>query len=1152
MSVAFAAEGLGTAPGSRSPFSGPQSRSFTGTQSVAGEDAEPSPAAAGGGYFVSQSFTATRGMRPRGSGGEGDGEPGLVKLSDDIHHGLFSRNSGLASVLSTPQRSNNFLAARKQVDKELEAFAGLLLKAIQEEIDAEASPPGGAGEGSGAETVARPLSTPRRASPVTPPTDLDGASGVEAPDHCVELYRNLLELANNCRIMPLEQFKQTCKGTVDGLEILRRRYQGRKEGKVVLRLLFILTRCTRLLDAEDAGGRDNQDFLYGTRLVMRRKSRVGELPHLQRSQTIAPGEFNRVLEAMGADGSIPEETPGSHHPPALSARGAGAHGPGMVSPLLRGQSLGSGFINPLELAAGGLLPPRGSHRGTKPIELGARTEPRPSMNVGSIGKLVVGIQRWRDRIISPRGTQADGSAPPPSAGGGAKSGSSLSPSTPMSPPRKLTFALPDTSPETDGSEAGHAVRHTSPVVPGVDLLCRNCGVMVRMEDMEEHARFCQLRRGEVTPDERIIQFANTLEERLSDWSENEVERGLDLLRMARTVAALQPDGTLGPADKCKELLQGIEAHECCPDEVIGSWATRIGSVATEKCRWLRCVKPGAPSDPAPAFPAADGAMPEGDDKCQDAQQQVSVSIEDFELIKPISEGAYGKVFLARKSGTLDLFAIKVMRKLDTIRKNAVEMVNNERNILATSDNPFVVRFYYSFTSEDSLFLVMEYLPGGDCYSLLQSLGCLTEDLAKTYIAEAILALEYCHSHGVVHRDVKPDNLLIASDGHIKLTDFGLSTTGVIDRADKLSMSEEYSLTGFSPIKKKRVPGTLDEGAGAASASASKLSRGSQLSSLKSSLSNSPTESGTDSDAPSEEGRPRSRRRGSGRKRRSRMGQTKMKHCVGTPDYLAPELLLGTGHGPEVDWWSLGAVFYEMVTGIPPFNAETPPEIFQNILDRNLEWPSEEDMSPECRDLIERLLRIEPDERLGSRGASEIKMHPFFADVEWSALSMKKAKAGFVPSLDGEEDTSYFQPRLAGAAGAQSSHQLPTIAGGSGGDVSLGESGITLGDNDACASRSESPSLSEDYGDSDSDSGEAGVEGDIPDPGDLSRYDNAWEGFSYSNLGMLDRDKLERELAGRRTAGGPATPSPAPAAEGSSPGSEARPSEAEDSGGSPPA
>ena len=145
-----------------------------------------------------------------------------------------------------------------------------------------------------------------------------------------------------------------------------------------------------------------------------------------------------------------------------------------------------------------------------------------------------------------------------------------------------------------------------------------------------------------------------------------------------------------------------------------------------------------------------------------------------------------------------------------------------------------------------------------------------------------------------------------------------------------------------------------------------------------------------------------------------MGQTKMKHCVGTPDYLAPELLLGTGHGPEVDWWSLGAVFYEMVTGIPPFNAETPPEIFQNILDRNLEWPSEEDMSPECRDVIERLLCIEPDERLGSRGASEIKMHPFFADVEWSALSMKKAKAGFVPRLDGEEDTSYFQQRPPGA------------------------------------------------------------------------------------------------------------------------------------------
>ena len=1033
----------------------------------------------------------------------------MQQLSDDIHHGLFSRNSGLASALSTPQRSDNFLVARRQVDKELEGFAGLLLKAIQDEFDAEASPVGSAEAGAMPAPAAG-----ERISPATPPTDVLCAEAA-GPDSRVELYRHLLELANSCRIMPLEQFKQTCKGTVDGLEIMRRKYQGRKEGKVVLRLLFILTRCTRLLHAEDAAGGANQGFLYGTRLVMRRKSRVvGGREGIARSHTAAAGEFQRVLESMQDTQTIPEETPESHRKPALSARAAGgAHD--TVSPLLRGTSLGPDMRS-LDLSHGGLLPPGGQRRRSKPVELGAQTEPRPRMSVGSIGKLVVGIQKWRERIISPPGGKQPDAALLPSTAG-AQSASSLSPSTPMSPPRKLTFALPDTSPETDNA--------STPGEPGVDLLCRNCGGMVHVEDMEEHARVCQPVRADLSPDKRIIQFANTLEERIADWSEEEVERGLEMLRMARAVAALQPDGTLGPADKCKELVEGLAAHECCRDEAVQSWAQRIGYVAADKHRWLRSVKTGASSGSAlPPEDAADAAAGLGADQ-REASRGGSVSIKDFELIKPISEGAYGKVFLARKVGTMDIFAIKVMRKLDTIRKNAVEMVNNERNILATSDNPFVVRFYYSFTSEDSLFLVMEYLPGGDCYSLLQTLGCLTEDLAKTYIAEAVLALEYCHSHGVVHRDVKPDNLLIASDGHIKLTDFGLSTTGVNDRAEKLSMTEEYSLTGFSPVKKKRTPSIPDVAhSGTAAGGSSRPLRPSHLSSLRSSATNSPSDSGTESDAPGGEGRPcsggRPRRRSTGKKRRSRMGQTKMKHCVGTPDYLAPELLLGTGHGPEVDWWSLGAVFYEMVTGIPPFNAETPPEIFQNILDRNLEWPSEEDMSPECRDVIERLLCIEPDERLGSRGASEIKMHPFFADVEWSALSMKKAKAGFVPSLDGEEDTSYFQQRPPGAAGAQSSHQLPTVARGDGPPEEGG--GSPDGDGDTSGASSDTGTGSGEY---DEDEGGGGSEGRGSGADDaeggyeadyLARYDNPWEGFSFSHSDKhLDRFNHERKVPGRQ-------------------------------------
>ncbi|XP_019265208.1 PREDICTED: probable serine/threonine protein kinase IRE [Nicotiana attenuata] len=143
------------------------------------------------------------------------------------------------------------------------------------------------------------------------------------------------------------------------------------------------------------------------------------------------------------------------------------------------------------------------------------------------------------------------------------------------------------------------------------------------------------------------------------------------------------------------------------------------------------------------------------------------SIEDFEIIKPISRGAFGRVFLAKKRATGDVFAIKVLKKADMIRKNAVENILAERDILISVRNPFVVRFFYSFTCRDNLYLVMEYLNGGDLFSLLRNLGCLEEDMARIYIAELVLALEYLHSLNIIHRDLKPDNLLIGPSGHIK-------------------------------------------------------------------------------------------------------------------------------------------------------------------------------------------------------------------------------------------------------------------------------------------------------------------------------------------------------------------------------------------------
>ncbi|XP_029121395.1 probable serine/threonine protein kinase IREH1 isoform X2 [Elaeis guineensis] len=327
------------------------------------------------------------------------------------------------------------------------------------------------------------------------------------------------------------------------------------------------------------------------------------------------------------------------------------------------------------------------------------------------------------------------------------------------------------------------------------------------------------------------------------------------------------------------------------------------------------------------------------------------SFDDFEIIKPISRGAFGRVFLAKKRTTGDLFAIKVLKKADMIRKNAVESILAERDILITVQNPFVVRFFYSFTSRENLYLVMEYLNGGDLYSLVRNLGCLDEEVARIYIAEVVLALEYLHSLHVVHRDLKPDNLLIAHDGHIKLTDFGLSKVGLINSTDDLSAP---AVSGTSLYGEDEQQVSLSE-------------------------------------------------------HLNQQERWKKHSAVGTPDYLAPEILLGTGHGASADWWSVGVILFELIVGIPPFNAEHPQIIFDNILNRKIPWPRvPEEMSFEAQDIIDKLLTEDPHERFGHKGASEVKQHIFFKNINWDTLA--RQKAAFVPSSDNALDTSYFSSR----------------------------------------------------------------------------------------------------------------------------------------------
>ncbi|ORX83200.1 kinase-like protein, partial [Basidiobolus meristosporus CBS 931.73] len=306
-----------------------------------------------------------------------------------------------------------------------------------------------------------------------------------------------------------------------------------------------------------------------------------------------------------------------------------------------------------------------------------------------------------------------------------------------------------------------------------------------------------------------------------------------------------------------------------------------------------------------------------------------ISIKDFEIIKPISKGAFGSVFLAKKRTTGEYFAIKVLKKSDMIAKNQVMNVKAERKaLIMQTDSPFVVKLYFTFQSKDYLYLVMEYLNGGDCAALIKGMGELPEEWARNYLAEVVLGLEYLHGKGIVHRDLKPDNLLIDQNGHLKLTDFGLSRIGFLNRRAR---NQSTSL--------KEVP----------------------------------------------------------------------KSCIGTPDYLAPESILGTGQDAMVDWWALGVILYEFLYGIPPFNADSPEEVFENILSRSIDWyEGQVHISPEARDLMERLMSTDVEKRLGANGVDEVKSHPFFAGIDWETLLTERP--AFIPQPESIEDTDYFDGR----------------------------------------------------------------------------------------------------------------------------------------------
>ncbi|XP_026433978.1 serine/threonine-protein kinase AtPK1/AtPK6-like [Papaver somniferum] len=315
----------------------------------------------------------------------------------------------------------------------------------------------------------------------------------------------------------------------------------------------------------------------------------------------------------------------------------------------------------------------------------------------------------------------------------------------------------------------------------------------------------------------------------------------------------------------------------------------------------------------------------------DVEQEVQVEKEkeevskmgpgDFVIMRVVGQGAFGKVFLVRKKGFDEndesdgIFAMKVMRKDTIIKKNHVDYMRAERDILTKVDHPFIVQLRYSFQTKSKLYLILDFINGGHLFFHLYRQGIFSEDQARVYTAEIVSAVSHLHERGIVHRDLKPENILMDSDGHVMLTDFG--------------MAKE-----------------IDE----------------------SSRSNS---------------------------------------MCGTTEYMAPEILQSKGHNKDADWWSVGVLLYEMLTGQPPYTHANRQKLQQKIIKEKFKLPPF--LTSEAHSLLKALLQKEPERRLGSgpTGADEIKKHKWFKSVNWKKLDEREFKPKFKPDVSGTDCTANF-------------------------------------------------------------------------------------------------------------------------------------------------
>jgi len=267
----------------------------------------------------------------------------------------------------------------------------------------------------------------------------------------------------------------------------------------------------------------------------------------------------------------------------------------------------------------------------------------------------------------------------------------------------------------------------------------------------------------------------------------------------------------------------------------------------------------------------------------------------------------------RKKDNGEIFAMKVLKKEAIIARNQVQHTKTERNILQVIDHPNIVKLHFAFQSEGKLYLILDLLSGGELFFHLKNEGRFSEARVRQYVGQMSLALSHLHSLGIVYRDLKPENILLDKDGHICITDFGLSKEMVVNPDDA-------------------------------------------------------------------------------------------KTFCGTPEYLAPEILQGKGHGKAVDWWSLGTLMFEMLDGLPPFYSKNTRKMYDDILTKPLNFNNKPHISNEARALLTGMLERDPGKRFGW---NEVKAHPFFKDINWEKMYRKEFTPEFVPKVANSVDARNF-------------------------------------------------------------------------------------------------------------------------------------------------